>query len=288
MQPLISIALPCYNAGNTIVHCLQSILGQSYQNWELLAMDDGSTDDTLERLHSFDDPRIRIISDGVNRGRSYRLNQAALLAKGTYYARMDADDLMFSDRLEKQIGFLLQHGDTDLLGTGIISIGDDLIPGGQRHAPARITNPYRILKGEVLYHPTVTGRTSWFLKHPYNEDYQDSEDFALWAKSAGNLSLANLQEPLLFYREKGSFSYEKYQGRRKATRRALYAYAPEQVGQMRTHLLLLRRYAKDLVYALFYSSGIWNKALKLPNTSLDRAEACRYRKILEEILEKQV
>ncbi len=287
MQPLISIVLPCYNVQDTIAACLQSILGQSYQNWELLAIDDGSTDNTREILHSFSDPRIHIISDGINRGCSHRLNQAALLVKGAYYARMDGDDLMFPRRLEKQIEFLQQHQDIDLLGTGLVSVDKDLVPTGQRLAPVRVSDPYRILQGEVLYQPTVMGRTSWFLEHPYPDGYLYSEDFALWVKSARNLTVANLQEPLLFYREKGLFSYTKYQGRRQEIRRALHDHGPELVGQLRACFLFLRRYAKDLVYALFYSLGIWNQVLRLSNRSLDRATSHHYVEIMNGILEEQ-
>jgi glycosyltransferase involved in cell wall biosynthesis len=286
VKPLISIVLPCFNFQESIGDTLRSIAGQSYQNWELLAIDDGSTDDTLQLLQSFDDSRIRIVSESVNRGVSHRLNQAALMARGEYYARMDADDLMFPLRLEKQLDFLLQHPEVDLVGTGLVSISEKRIPCGIRLAPARVSDPFRILKGEVLYQPTVMGRTSWFLEHPYVEGYKHSEDFALWAKSAGDLRIANLQEPLLFYREKGLFSYKKYKGRSYYTRKALVSYGPVAVGPLTTQLLLLRRCAKDLIYALFYYLGIWNRVLSLSNRRLDKASACCYTKLLADIMEE--
>ncbi len=283
MHPLISIALPCYNAEETLMSTLYSILRQNYSNWELLAMDDGSTDGTVELLHSFDDTRIRVITDGMHKGRSYRLNQASRLAKGEYYARMDADDIMFPRRLERQIDFLQRHKEVDLLGTGLVSIGKNQDIQGCRFTPKRVNTPSRILQGEVLYHPTVMGLTSWFLEHPYDEECSYSEDFALWVKSAENLSIANLQEPLLFYREKGFFTYEKYRGRRRETRKAIQSYGPRSVGQIKTQQLLLRRLAKDFIYALFYHIGKWDKVLVLPNRSVAPGEASHYSKMLVDI-----
>ncbi len=287
-NPFITIILPCYNVESTIVDCLQSIVGQTYDNWELLAIDDGSTDRTLSLLQSFNDSRIRIVSDGEQLGLSNRLNQAAHKARGEFYARMDADDIMFSHRLEKQVQFLQQHRGVDLVGTGLISMGEDLTLHGYRLAAPRVSDPYRILKGEVLYHPTVMGRTSWFLQHPYDEEYSHSEDFALWAKSAAILTVANMQEPLVFYREKGPFTYEKYLRRHHDTCLALRSYGPEAVGKLRTQLLLLRRRGKGLIYALFHYLGIWKYVLILPNKPLEKESARRYAKILTDITGRRI
>ena len=102
---LVSIGLPFFNAGRMLTAALQSIFAQSLEDWELILLDDGSSDKSLHLAASIQDLRVRLFSDGRNRGLSYRLNQSALLARGKYLARMDADDVMHPDRLRRQIGF---------------------------------------------------------------------------------------------------------------------------------------------------------------------------------------
>lgn len=87
------------------------------------------------------------------------------------YHLMDADDIVFSGRLEKQLNFQEKNKSVDLVGTGIVSIGDERVCYGYRLAPEIVSDPYTILKGEVVYHPTVMGRTSWFSNNPYEENY---------------------------------------------------------------------------------------------------------------------
>lgn len=280
---LITLALPCYNAEKTIVDCIRSVLAQTYSCWELLVMDDGSTDDTLSLVLQFPDDRIRLHTDGQNRGRSHRLNQAARLAQGYYFARMDADDIMFPQRLEKQLNHLENNADIDLIGAGVVSIGNDLRCHGLRLAPEKVSDPYRILRGEVLYHPTVMGRTDWFCRNPYDENYRYSEDFALWAQSARQLKIANIQEPLLFYREKESFTYDKYRFRVRETRSALVGFGTIQIGFFKTLFLLVRLGVKRILYTLFHVARLWKYVLSWSNRSLTQKSAEQYENILAQV-----
>ncbi len=97
-MPLISIAMPVYNCETTVAASLRSILLQSYPRWELLVIDDGSTDATLEIVRGFQDPRIRIVADGEHRLLPCRLNQAIAMARGQFFARMDGDDIAYPAR----------------------------------------------------------------------------------------------------------------------------------------------------------------------------------------------
>ena len=115
---LVTIAIPAYNCQEYIDYAVQSVINQTYKNWELLLLDDGSTDGTLQKLKAYEtDDRIRIISDGQNRGLIYRLNQSINLAHGRYYARMDADDIMLIHRVQSQIDFLEKNPSIDVVGS---------------------------------------------------------------------------------------------------------------------------------------------------------------------------
>ena len=96
MQKL-SIGIPCLNAGRFLTEAVQSIFAQSFQDWELLIVDDGSTDDSFRSLGAITDRRVRLFSDGAHRGLAARLNQIVRLSRGKYIGRMDADDLVHPD-----------------------------------------------------------------------------------------------------------------------------------------------------------------------------------------------
>ncbi len=117
MEPLVSIGMPILNCEKTLKVAVRSVLNQTYSHWELLLIDDGSEDQTLNIALSFKDPRIRVIADGLNQKLQRRLNQAISLSEGKYFARMDGDDIAYPERLKYQVEYLEEHPEIDLLGT---------------------------------------------------------------------------------------------------------------------------------------------------------------------------
>ena len=277
-----------YNGEGHLERGLKSVLNQTFSDFEFIIINDGSTDDTLEILKSIDDPRVKVLSDGTNKGRGVRLNESSQKARGKYFARMDADDLMFPDRLAKQVAFLDAHPEVDLLGGGLVSTDPERNLKGVRFAPERVTSPLQIMRGEVLYHPTVTGKTEWFRAHPYLPEYLYSDDFALWTKAACDVRIANLQEPLLFYLEHEAFTYDKFKGRIRETRKAIREHGPPAVGAFSTGAILLRRVMKDSIYRLFQLTGLWSQVLRLVNKPLPATDRERYEAVLQEILATNV
>jgi glycosyltransferase involved in cell wall biosynthesis len=202
--PLVSIGMPVYNGEKTVWHAVNSILNQSWSNWELIIIDDGSTDTTRSILRALTDSRIRIFSDGKNLGIAARLNQAVRLARGPYFARMDADDFSFSHRLSKQVDFLQHHPGIDLVGSSMLVFKNEKEPVGVRMVPAshdRICNSPD--QGFKLMHPTWMGRLAWFKKHPYHESARLCEDQELLLRQYQTSCYANIEEPLVGYREDG-------------------------------------------------------------------------------------
>lgn len=201
-RPLVTVAMSAYNASGTIDIALRSILAQTYQNWELIVVDDGSTDRTAENISCIQDSRVRFIQESSgNRGLAARLNQCVHLARGQYIARMDADDVAYPQRLERQVQFLEEHRDIDLLGTGaVIFKGDGEIIGCYPTAGSHEAICRRPWWGFPLAHPTWMGKRDWFLSHPYSHEDTRCEDQALLLQSFSRSRFAALEEVLLGYR----------------------------------------------------------------------------------------
>ena len=203
MTPLVSIAIPIYNAEKFLAFAIQSVINQSYTNWELTLIDDGSTDSSSDIAKKFAalDKRINYINDGLNKGLPTRLNETVLLAQGVYYARMDADDIMAINRIEKQVEFLISNPNIDVIGSSTMRItANNEIYGS--------INMEGITTGFV--HPTVMGKKSWFVENPYNEKMRRSQDTELWLRTVNYSKFYNLPAPLLFYRDIGIPSANKY------------------------------------------------------------------------------
>lgn len=208
----ISIGIPFFNAEKYLEDAIKSVLAQTFQNWELILVDDGSTDRSLEIARSFVDPRIRIISDGFNRRLPYRLNQIIKEAKYDFIARMDADDLMAINRLEKQIKILHENPDIDLVVTSLYSIGNKNEILGKRIFSNHRMQPKEILQGLTnLLHASLLARKDWCQRNPYQETNCLAEDYELWLLAAikSDLNYIVMQEPLYFYREIENIKKEK-------------------------------------------------------------------------------
>jgi glycosyltransferase involved in cell wall biosynthesis len=194
--------MSAYNASETIDLALRSILAQTYQNWELIVVDDGSTDRTAERVSHVKDSRIRFIQEpSGNMGLASRLNQCVRLARGEYVARMDADDVAYPQRFERQVQFLEEHHDIDLLGTGaVIFRGEGEIIGCYPAARSHEAICRKPWWGFPLAHPTWMGKRAWFVSHPYSDEDARCEDQALLLQSFSHSRFAALDEVLLGYR----------------------------------------------------------------------------------------
>ncbi len=283
---MISIGLPSYNSWPFIENAVQSILAQSYANWELILIDDGSNDASLDFLTRLarSDSRIRLIADGTNRKLSARLNEVARTASGEYLARMDADDMMHPDRLKMQLQYLLEHPECDLVGSAIVCIDVNNSVMSYR-CPAPIDgSAMRILEGEVIYHPTVMGKRDWFVQNPYNTTYPRSQDYELWCRLAGKLTIHNISQPLLFYREYGNFSWAKYKRHSDITKSVIKNYGRETVGLLHTMKLLYKRRLKDLVYCLCCMSGQEKLVLNCRNQKLGKNSIAGCQKIVDKIV----
>jgi glycosyltransferase involved in cell wall biosynthesis len=204
IAPRFSIGIAFFNPGAHFREALASVFAQTRSDWELILVDDGSTDGSLEIAQSLSDPRVRVVHDGLRRGFNIRLNQISSLATGDFVVRMDADDIMFRARLETLDVALRAAGENTVVGSAAISIDEHSRIVGLRRVPERVRGYTR--EAPVI-HPTVAVRRDWFLRNPYSEDpvFHRAQDTELWMRVAHRTTFVNVQQPLLFYRESSQY-----------------------------------------------------------------------------------
>lgn len=210
-KPVISIIMPFYNVEAYLATCIYSIQRQSFKAWELLLIDDGSTDRSLNiAQHFLSDSRIKLFSDGVNKGLAPRLNEGIEAAEGEYIARMDADDFMVSSRLETQYSFMMLNPEVDVIGSYAFAIdGENKIIGLIRQDLPE-TFDKLLISGNFFCHPTVMARTEWFRQNKYDVSMNRIEDFELWIRTYAYSRFEVLKQPLLFYRTGEDIPQWKY------------------------------------------------------------------------------
>ncbi len=198
----ISIVMPTYNASKYVAEAIDSVLQQSFEDWELLIIDDGSTDNTVDIIHSYTDSRIRLICNEHDFIGSLKLGLQE--ASGKYIARMDADDIMHPDRLNIQYNIMEEEPEITVCGSTVLPIVNDKI---QINVLSSLTGVIddpllQLLKGNIIFHPTACIRRSFLSMNSLTyEPYMYAEDYKLWfeiAKKGGAFYVESL--PLLFYR----------------------------------------------------------------------------------------
>jgi len=198
LAPKISVLLPVYNAEAFIGESIKSILDQTESDFELLIIDDCSTDSSIEIIRSFKDSRIIFHKKKRNSGYTESLNWGIDQARGEYIARMDADDVSLPQRFEKQLLFLEQNQHVAMCGTDARVEGSNLMfkyPTEPKAIEAHL------LLGSSLIHPSIIGKTEIFKLFKYDLAKEPAEDYDLFTRlAARGIQLANLEEPLLIYR----------------------------------------------------------------------------------------
>ena len=201
-SPKVTVLMPVYNGESYLREAIESILNQSFRDFEFLIIDDGSTDRSFEIAKSYADSRIRLEKNGTNQGLIYTLNRGLSEARGTYIARMDADDISLPGRLAAQVAFMDAHPDIAVCGTWIKILGETARPYPYPTQPEDIRA--FLLFSTALMHPSVMLRASVFKDGRFKYESRDAhgEDYGLWVSlvSAG-YKLANIPRVLLLYRK---------------------------------------------------------------------------------------
>lgn len=279
----VTIGLPVYNAGPYLLGALRSIFAQTYQDWELIIVDDGSTDGSLEIAQAVQDRRVSVHSDGANRGLIYRLNQIVRLAHCDLLARMDADDLMHPQRLARQVRLLEAQPEVDLVDTAMCSIDLENRPVGVRGLDEICARPATALARAILLHASVVGRTAWFQRHPYDPEYVRAEDHELWYRTVSRSHFARIREPLYFYRESMT-SVASYLQSHRSVEKIYRRHGPAEVGWLRTATLVAASRVKGWTYRMFSALGLREWLIALRNRPLLAEEAAAAQAAISEIM----
>lgn len=203
-SPHVTVLMSVYNGAKYLSEAIESILKQTYSDFEFLIVDDASTDCSIEIIKNYADPRIRLIANTQRKGLAANLNRGLELARGEYIARMDADDISMPQRLEKQVAFMKANPDLAASGTCALDMneaGGDLAVRKVFHGRAL---GRWIWMPSPFIHPTVIFRKRVIEKYGYDSSLEPAEDYGLWLKlHCGGETLDNLNEVLLRYRVHG-------------------------------------------------------------------------------------
>jgi glycosyltransferase involved in cell wall biosynthesis len=204
MTPKISVILPVYNAQSYLRESIDSILNQTFQDFELIIINDGSTDDSLSIMESYTDQCIRIINQ-TNAGLPVSLNRAIAQAQGQYLARQDADDISLPERLAKQVAYLDAHPQCALLGTwSQILVENAATDRSLSHPHLNGDIQLKLLLFNCFVHSSVMirkGALETTGLYPEDPEKFPPEDYDLWLRIAKHWEVANLPEVLFQYRE---------------------------------------------------------------------------------------
>ncbi len=196
----ISIVMPMYNAAPYLREAIHSILSQTIPDWELVIIDDCSSDNSAEIAAGFKDERIRLFSFPAKKGISEALNYGISLSKSEFVGRMDADDICVANRFETQLRFLASHPEIALVGSALKTFPTPEVAwtSPEEHRDIRLEMMFR----NPFYHPTVIFRRAAFesLAEGYRPEFEPAEDFDLWERMSRNFQVANMPDILLHYR----------------------------------------------------------------------------------------
>ena len=203
--PKVSVVIPTYNREAYVRDAIDSILAQSLADFELLVIDDGSTDGSCEAVRAYDDDRIRLIRNDRNLGIAATRNVGLGFARGEYLAFLDSDDMARTDRLAKQTAFLDSHSDHGAVGAWVAWMDSD---GRPLEQIKRLATDADEIAAERLFRPGIVNstamvRTALLHDFPHREDMVLGEDYDMWARFAACHKIANLPQTLTRCRRHG-------------------------------------------------------------------------------------
>lgn len=211
-NPKVTVIMPVYNGELYLREAIESILSQTFTDFEFLIINDGSIDSTRDIILSYNDPRIRLVNNAVNIGLNKSLNIGINMSKGEYIARMDGDDISIPSRFLKQVEFMDRYTDIGVCGTWVKTFGDGT------KSIHRYPSDINMIKANLIFrpclaHPSVIIRKKLLLENKlyYNETFYSCQDYEFWTRCACYFFITNIREVLLFYRiNKSSISKKSF------------------------------------------------------------------------------
>ena len=275
-EPRITVVMPVFNAGRYLRPAVLSIIWQTFSDWELLIIDDGSTDGAIEGVSDIFDPRIRLIRNPDNIGLAATLNVGIDLARGEFVARMDQDDIAYPERFEKQIKAFERDASLDLVAVRCLTISpSNEAVGVLPYFPSHKELTARPWIGIYLPHPTWMGKAKWFRKHRYHlPEYYLSEDQELLLRSHSTSRFATVPEVLFGYRLRSTNKWKRLLKSRQALMKVQVGHfvrTQQSFYALLSIFVFCARIAMDAVNSCF-SKGVVgaHKQMKVGDRELER------------------
>ncbi len=247
-SPQVSVLIPVYNRAAYVGEAIESVLAQTFADFEVLVIDDGSTDRSREVARTYRDPRIRLLCHERNEGLPRTRNAGIDAARGTYAAFLDSDDIALPTRLAKQVAFLDRHPDHAAVGAWVDWMDDAGRPLGRvkrKPLAAQDVAALRLFR-QGIENTASMARTAILREYRHDERFEVSEDFELWARVAAEHGIANLPEVLVRRRAHAQQTSKGRDEQNRLYRQAIYARQLEALGiafeeeDLQRHYLLRR------------------------------------------------
>lgn len=278
----VSIGLPYTDQGDLLGLAIQSILDQSFQEWELILVGDQPDEITKKVAHKFVDSRIRFYENSSRLGLAATLNRIAQLAAYPLLARMDGDDIMHPERIALQKQSFDEDPSMDVLGTRAYLIDEESNLVGLFTEPDLPASSGGYMKSNAFTHPSVMGKKKWFLENPYDEDLLRGEDKELWLRTFSHSKFMKIPDRLMFYRRPRRLSSTRMRRDESYNRLIMARYDRDDVAPNRIARMAFS-YTKESILGAIPILGL---SQALFNTKWTPAEAAEYRTafgILEKI-----
>jgi glycosyltransferase involved in cell wall biosynthesis len=291
MAPTVTVVIPVHDRARYLGAAIDSVLAQTFTDFELIVADDGSTDGSDAIAAGYADPRVRLLRNGTNLGAPATRNRAIAEARGRYVANLDSDDLMRADRLARQVAFLDAHPDIALLGSdkGRIDSGGRRMRKLRRRPTAPAAVAARLLFRCCIAHTSMMARTAVLRDHPYDTSFPVSQDFDLFTRIAERHAVGNLPEPLVLYRRHAT-QVSLQHARTRAMQTRIMARQLDRLGvahddaDLANHALLARPRTQNVPTRAYLAwARDWLHRLEAANAAAGVHEAEAFRRVLGEV-----
>jgi len=289
-KPRVTVFIPAYNREGYICTAINSMLAQQYTDFEILVVDDGSTDRTAERVDAYGDPRVRLVRSEANLGIPASRNRGLELARGEYIALLDSDDYAYPNRLGTQVAFLDRHSDIVQVGSGctLMNENGELLKRVRRHPLRPVDVDAHLLFHCSLINRTIMARTEPLRELGYDKDFPRCQDYDLHVRLAKRYRMANLPQLLVCGREHPGRITKNTRGLGQDRKMAIQAKVLDQLQIDYSDDDLLRHYLlsqkRDPAMGrgedfLGWAEG-WLRALGAANARLERFDGRAFRRVL--------
>lgn len=249
----VSIGIPYTDQTHELALAIKSVLGQTHTDWELILLGDGPSPEASAVARSFEDRRIRLDEQPIRVGLAATLNRISELARFPLLARMDGDDIMHPDRIARQVLEFDSDASLDVLGTNAYLIDEQTRLVGAFNEPQLPVSARGFLRSNAFSHPTIMGRTSWFMANPYDESLLRAQDKELWLRTWAKSNFAKLPDRLMYYRVPRTMSAARLRRNEFYNRQILMKYIQSEESRAIRAKFVGTSYSKQ---ALFFAARV--------------------------------